>query len=348
MLALGASFASPSALYTQCSYASLQSANIHTQSPPRTRNHAASRSWSPISRNANRRVSPTETMTESRAHNLPRSGSVWYAHATPPEGYRLSSAQSNRWPVRLQIQSLSLATAGVNGVGFMTFPEYAKPPTPGSAIQHVSRRSSTRRPSRVTNCSARNGTSSTKVWTESETGGVDDAKEARREALDESSDAADSKRSDASVQPDDDASLERRCVLPAATEHSFAPRVALASSSSRRSATSESPSWVPSASPGRTANGNPTTAARLASATRDAFASAEDARRSRRAAHAAGTATREGMGPGPAWSIARARMAPHAASRCDGRGAREPNARIASAASASSMVLASVPPVSAS
>ena len=53
----------------------------------------------------------------------------------------------------------------------------------------------------------------------------------------------------------------------------------------------------------------------------DAFASAEDARRSRRAAHAAGTATREGMGPGPAWSIARARMAPHAASRCDG-GAR--------------------------
>ena len=60
---------------------------------------------------------PTETMTESRAHNLPRSGSVWYAHATPPEGYRLSSAQSNRWPVRLQIQSLSLATAGVNGVG---------------------------------------------------------------------------------------------------------------------------------------------------------------------------------------------------------------------------------------
>ena len=63
---------------------------------------------------------------------------------------------------------------------------------------------------------------------------------------------------------------------------------------------------------------------------------------------AAGTATREGMGPGPAWSIARARMAPHAASRCDGRGAREPNARIASAASASSMVLASVPPVSAS
>ena len=222
----------------------------------------------------------------------------------------------------------------------MTFPEYAKPPTPGSAIQHVSRRSSTRRPSRVTNCSARNGTSSTKVWTESETGGVDDAAQARRGALDESSDAADSKRSDASVQPDDDdASLERRCVLPAATEHSFAPRVTfiVVVEEVRHVRVSVLGSVGESGEARKRQSDDSGEATRLRRVMRRRVGRGREAESTRRPRRRDGDA-RSGMGPGPAWSIARARMAPHAASRCDGRGARGTQRGIASAASASWMV----------
>ena len=47
---------------------------------------------------------------------------------------------------------------GVKGMGAMILPLYARPPTPGSAIQHVSRRSLTFFPSLVTSNSAWNGT----------------------------------------------------------------------------------------------------------------------------------------------------------------------------------------------
>ena len=80
-------------------------------------------------------------------------------HATEPSGYRFSNAQSKNSPVSASIRFRSLAIVGVKGVGDITLPLYASPPMPSSAIQHVSRLSSTRFPSRVTSFSALNGTS---------------------------------------------------------------------------------------------------------------------------------------------------------------------------------------------
>ena len=89
-------------------------------------------------------------------------------HATSPPGYRFSKAQSKRSPVEASIASLNFRTVGVNGAGDITLPLYARPPMPSSAIQHVSRRSSTRLPSRVTSFSALNGTSAASASTVSE------------------------------------------------------------------------------------------------------------------------------------------------------------------------------------
>ena len=109
--------------------------------------------------NPNRRVSPIDTITESRAHSRPKSGSLCHLHATFFAGYKLSKQQSYRWPVFSKTKSRSLSIVGVNGTGRITLPLYASPPMPLAAIQHVSRRSSTRTPSRVTSCSVLNGTS---------------------------------------------------------------------------------------------------------------------------------------------------------------------------------------------
>ena len=172
-LALGASSPTPSARITQCSHASLQSANIHTQSSPLNLNQCSSERSFPFPPlfppslktflNANLLVSPTLTMTLSLAQSLPRSGSRWYLHAASGVGYRFNSAQSNLSPVRSRIHARRSSTSGVKGTGDITFPEYAKPATPGSAIQHVSRRSSTTVPSRVVKRSRRNGTSAARA-----------------------------------------------------------------------------------------------------------------------------------------------------------------------------------------
>ena len=191
-LALGASSPTPSARITQCSHASLQSANIHTQSSPLNLNQCSSERSFPFPPlfppslitflNANLLVSPTLTMTLSLAQSLPRSGSRWYLHATSGVGYRFNSAQSNLSPVRSRIHARRSSTSGVKGTGDITFPEYAKPATPGSAIQHVSRRSSTTVPSRVVRRSRRNGTSAARA---SVVRSAEARREYRAEALEE-------------------------------------------------------------------------------------------------------------------------------------------------------------------